>query len=191
MIKKIGIMGAHGTGKTTLANNLADEFDQFTYVKVLDEAARLCPFPVNEEMTLQSQKWLVARQIAGEHLADVADVVICDRTVLDPVVYAYWKAFQSSGDDRSKWFAWLSVVQPFAFNWMDTYDELYWCRPNGSAPVDDGFRALDPAFQLKIDCLFSLMIRSSGLIVRTVSDQGKAKGARGNNNIKLEDKNDG
>lgn len=183
MIKKIGIMGAHGAGKTTMANRLANEFDQFTYVKILDEAARLCPFPVNQQMTLQSQKWLVARQVAGEHLAEVADVVICDRTVLDPVVYARWAAFRvpvTEPDTRAAWFRWLSVVEPFAIDWMDTYDELIWCRPNGSAPVDDGFRATDPDFQAEIDSLFGLLVRSSGLLVRTVVDQGKAGGAREN-----------
>ena len=178
MIKKIGVMGAHGTGKTTLVKYLAGEFHPHFYVRVIDEVARTCPFPINKEMSLQSQRWMVARQIALEHLAEVARVVICDRTVLDPVVYAYWKAFSVPIDERSAWFKWLAVVEPFVVAWMDTYDEIIWCRPNGDLPAADGVRDPDPAFQTEIDSLFGLFIQSNGLLVRLGAELREGRGAR-------------
>ncbi len=159
-MKKIGIFGAHGTGKTTLANDLANEYDPWIQVTLIQEIARECPYPVNQEMTIQSQHWILLEQCCAEQRAQMqgADVAICDRTVLDPIVYAIWAAQQippRRSDTLQDWRHWLAVFMPMVLNWMNNYyDELYFCRPDGTPPAADGFRATDPDFQRAIDNLF-------------------------------------
>jgi nicotinamide riboside kinase len=166
-MKKIGIMGTHGTGKTTLANNLANEYSEFSTIEMITETVRECPFPVNQGMTEQSQRWILGQQVCRETIAARlnADIIICDRTVLDPIVYAVWASAQEKiPEKRRDWCAWLSVAVPFMLRWMRSYDELYWLRPDGGGlPVDDGFRDIDPVFRRSIDRCFKVMVRAHGI----------------------------
>jgi thymidylate kinase len=68
--------GTHGVGKTTLC------------VDIVNEVARRCPLPMNEETTLDAQSCMRHSQIA-EKIEAGADyeVVVCDRSVLDHCTY--------------------------------------------------------------------------------------------------------
>lgn len=157
---KIGIMGAHCTGKSSLAAEIALRLgdDKTT---LLSEGARQCPFPVNQGMSVKSQRWLLARQISMEHGAGNDGLVVCDRTVLDPVVYAIWM-LEKTNSGALVWF--LDAAVPFVLDWFRAeYDLVLWCRPDGSPMVADGFRDTDPEFQVKIDAIFERMIDGYGL----------------------------
>ena len=53
---KVAFIGTHGVGKTTLAYGLAMRLKQLgANVGFLEEVARRCPFPINEETSLQAQ----------------------------------------------------------------------------------------------------------------------------------------
>lgn len=84
---KIGIMGAHCTGKSSLADEILGRIGPGEKSVLLSEGARQCPFAVNQSMSIKSQRWLLARQISMEHAAGNNELVVCDRTVLDPIVY--------------------------------------------------------------------------------------------------------
>jgi nicotinamide riboside kinase len=151
---KIGIMGAHGCGKTTLARELADFYKDDCLL--LSEGARECPFPINQGMSLKSQRWLLARQISMEHYAGCDRHIICDRTVMDPIVYATWMMEVTNNKEFVKF---LASAVPFALDWFRTeYDLVVWCRPDGREISDDGFRDLDPDFQRRIDDIFGRML---------------------------------
>lgn len=171
---KIGIMGAQGTGKTTLAKCLWKKLGGEKHVwgapRLIKETARECPHPVNRDMTVASQQWIMAKQMAKE--ADLSVFVdkpgfhiICDRTVLDPVVYAFYmadKMFSEYCTTPQNGFlkaamafgAFVTAAFPLALYWLLSYDHIYWCRPNGRLPENDGFRDVDRDFQMAVDNIF-------------------------------------
>ena len=143
---KIGIMGTHGTGKSTLALKLAAELKaQFPgeNVWLVPEIVRECPYPVNKDTSEIAQQWLWHMQFVRELEAQGrAEIVICDRTVLDSLAYAEFAGFITHAHDR----IWDAV------NWMETYDTVYFLRPDSTSPIaDDGFRSTDRDFQMAID----------------------------------------
>jgi nicotinamide riboside kinase len=157
---KIGIMGSHGTGKSGLAAEIAARIGDEKTV-VLSEGARQCPFPVNQSMSIKSQRWLLARQLSMEHYAGNDNLVVCDRTVLDPIVYAIWMLEKTNNGALVRF---LDAAVPFALDWYRSeYDLVLWCRPDGSPLVADGFRDTDPEFQVKIDAIFERLVDGYGL----------------------------
>lgn len=156
---KIGIMGAHGCGKTSLAGELARYYGEECLL--LSEGARECPWPINQAMSLKSQRWLLGRQIAMEHLAGWDRHVVCDRTILDPIVYTTW---MMEVTNNKEFVQFLAASVPFALEWFKAeYDLVVWCRPDGREVADDGFRDLDPEFQQRIDAIFGRMVDGWGL----------------------------
>lgn len=155
---KIGIMGTHGSGKTKMAEWLSEHYG--TQAMLLGEGARHCPYPINKKMSLKSQKWILARQISMEHQADDVPVVVCDRTVLDPIVYAIW---MMEATNSREFVRFLSAATPFVLDWFNSYDLVIWCRPQRWAPEQDGVRDTDPVFQRWIDAIFERMIEGYDL----------------------------
>jgi len=52
--------------------------------------ARLCPLPINEETTMDAQKWILLNQIAQENTIDhTGKVLITDRSTIDNFAYMY------------------------------------------------------------------------------------------------------
>jgi len=149
LIKHIGIMGAHGTGKTTLLNDLAVK--QACYLQGGDglkvarvsEVARRCPYPVNRDTSEPAQAWIFHAQIMAELQARTqGDVVLCDRTVFDSLAYAEAAGFKDL----------VKACMPEALRHAETYYyQIIFCRPTHGFLVDDGFRDTDPAFQVDID----------------------------------------
>lgn len=88
--KIISISGTHGTGKSTLAYSLCTRLKHIgKNVRVLDEIARKCPFPINQEGTRQSQVWMICEQIVCEMelIKQGYDYIIVDRSIMDPYAY--------------------------------------------------------------------------------------------------------
>lgn len=155
-MKKIGIMGTHGVGKTTLALQLAArEKINLPYLRVdiLTGVARSCPLPINNDATPASQAWMYHRRIEKEiELSERVNVLVCDRTVLDVCAYSDRLGFLDNN------------YLVMALNWMGTYHEIYWVRPNGP-PVDDGVRDVDLQFQADIDSALARWISAFNINV--------------------------
>lgn len=156
---KIGIMGTHGAGKTTYAGELAAKLRKRfpdSSVGVLHEIARTCPFSLNKKSSVEAQMWLYHSQVAAEiEMADKYDILVCDRTVLDTVVYGHHAGFGE----------FVGEYLYTALSHLDTYDFLYWMQA-AFKPVDDGFRDPDPAFQDAIDSIFTEWINDYGINVK-------------------------
>lgn len=142
---KIGITGTHGAGKTTLALSLAAMMKTFfpeLKIGVASETARECPWPVNRETSENAQTWIFHRQVLKELEASGRnDILVCDRTILDNLAYAYQAGMYSL----------VKRLHPTALDWLRSYRVLLWTRPGDREPVDDGFRDTDRNFQLQID----------------------------------------
>jgi hypothetical protein len=156
---KIGIMGTHGVGKSTMALNWASIYKQANpgdSVGILPEIARTCPFPINEGMTEDSQTWIFHAQIKAEQeCAAIYDTLVCDRTAIDCMAYAMFANLER----------WVGLHLPLAMHWADTYDQIIWMRPrhDNDYPADDGFRSTSRSFQVLVDLYLERIVEKYSL----------------------------
>ncbi|MFO7566970.1 MAG: ATP-binding protein [Enhygromyxa sp.] len=137
---KIGFIGTHGVGKTTLCYGLAARLKACDVVlDIVHEVARRCPLPINEQTSLAAQSWILHTQISDELIAAARHpVVICDRSVLDNYVYLLLAGGRSPAiDGLIDW-------------WLQSYSRLIYV-PIVAAPLADGMRSTDLAFQRAVD----------------------------------------
>ncbi len=144
---KVAFVGTHGVGKTTLCFDLAAQLKRLDLgVDIVKEIARRCPLPINEDSTLDAQRWILHSQIAEEiEAAADYEVVICDRSVLDN--YAYLVARVGRRPE----------LEPLVREWVRGYDALFKV-PVLAAPTFDGKRAVSVTFQQEIDTIIDELL---------------------------------
>ena len=150
---KVAIVGTHCVGKTTLASKFAAEVTRRGAIaEIVPEVARECPLPVNEEAPREAFYWILARQLQLEvEKSTHADILICDRSVVDNFIY-YVRRFGTAGEDAE-------ALHTFCKSWMKTYD-LIVRLPISFSLKDDEYRSLNIQFQREIDELFDLFVES-------------------------------
>ena len=136
---KVAFIGTHGVGKTTLCFELAALLKKRDkVVEMVREVARFCPLPINRDTTVAAQSWILHTEIAEELAAEnKAEIVICDRSVLDNYCYLLQTGKHPQLEPLVKW-------------WTDTYDLLIKVPIVGSLQYD-GLRDVDSAFQKAVD----------------------------------------
>lgn len=156
---KYAVMGTHGVGKTTLATALRTALkikNPGLRVSVAPELARICPFPLNENMTVASQQWIFNTQIKMElEYERITDILVCDRTIIDGLAYATYGGF----------FDFVRAHTRIAMDWFKSYDKVYWIRPQGHDIFKDDFRSTDADFQVAVDQYFKEMVEDFDLDV--------------------------
>ncbi len=171
---KIAIIGTHGAGKTTLSYLMAAAYKKIgTNVKIVQEVARSCPYPLNEGMSREACLWIYHEHVKKELDAiQKHDIVICDRSALDSFMYA--KA-QNCYDytDRG-----INLCFESASHWMKTYDQIIYVKPGKIKPMEDGVRSVDLEFQRRVAEQFnewflnnSTVIKSAELDADAIFDQ--------------------
>lgn len=153
---KIAVIGTHGIGKTTFITQLYTYCVQIgSNVRLIHEVARDCPLGINECFSQESATWIMTTQIARELEAKArgADVVLCDRSAIDPIMYLHAK-FGHNHDDTS------FCMSELAYAWLATYDVLIYLRPCQKPIIADGVRDTDTKFQIKVDEEFQVSIAS-------------------------------
>ena len=151
---KVALVGTHGVNKTTLAYELAGALKRRgRTVELLTEIARECPFPLNEQATREAYLWIISRQVQLElEKAPRADVLVCDRSVLDNFAY-YVRRYGSKGEQAE-------ALGSYCWSWMKTYDLLV-RLPIAQALAADGFRSTNQEFQREIDLICDELFEGS------------------------------
>ncbi len=136
---KIAFIGTHGVGKTTLCFELAALLKKRDrVVEMVREVARFCPLPINRETTVPAQSWILHTEIAEELVAESkAEIVICDRSVLDNYCYLLQAGRNPNLEPLVRW-------------WTTTY-QLLIKVPIVDTPTFDGLRDVDLTFQRAVD----------------------------------------
>jgi len=159
MIEKIGFTGVHGSGKTTRAKELRDQYrDLGKKVYVVDEVARSCPLTLR---TVEAQEWIWYAQITAEKRAmeqDV-DVIICDRTIMDNLMY-YREVIESMYglEGYSALMRWWDLYRE-AEAWMAHYTQVIRLPLNLEwLQAEDPIRPKDELYARRIDALFDRFV---------------------------------
>lgn len=151
-MKKIGITGTHGVGKTTLAFKLASKYKSQNpklNINLLPDVARFCPFPINEITKIESQMWIYHKQMVMELEQSIrSDILICDRTILDNL--AYTRNASLTRDVAFELIINNNIKQ--AIEWLKTYDQIYFLRPTHEL-MSDGVRSNNLKFREEIDLI--------------------------------------
>lgn len=150
---KLGIIGSHGTGKSTLSMFLA------AYARLrgkncvnTSEVARDCPFPINDGFGVDGAQWIIHTQIQRELKAKASgyDDIFCDRSSIDPIMYL--KALNIPEQEYLD-------LKDHAEKWLDTYDMILCCNVDYSIPIfKDGVRHTDNGFRRDVEKQFRIFI---------------------------------
>ena len=138
---KIAIIGAQGVGKTTLAKQINKKYPDF---KILPEAARLAKeagHNLDHTATVETEHWLIAKQIELENTEESAWVA--DRCSIDLLAYIH---HLFSEENSLIEFANKTLVPRFS-----NYDLVIYLPSGQFAIEDDGLRTTDIKFQREID----------------------------------------
>ncbi|MHA1266160.1 MAG: AAA family ATPase [Candidatus Helarchaeota archaeon] len=172
---KLGLLGTHGTGKTTLGFTVCSRLKARHYiVEFIAEIARTVPtsLTVNQGTNFGTQYWILNTQINKEILAQLRQpqMLVTDRTVLDNFAYAYRAANvgQISPED-------LAVLELKCRHWMATYDFLFYTPIPSRSIEQDGFRATDRAFQKEIDHIIQQLIQEWALSVVPIEGDNETR----------------
>lgn len=137
---KIAITGAQGVGKTTLAQQINNEYPE---LEILPEAARLAQkegYKLDSSATVETEIWLINKQLELESLGDSW---VADRCTID--LFAYLKHLFSHENELVK-FAKKMLIPKF-----NSYDLVIYLPSGEFAIEDDGVRETNLKFQKDID----------------------------------------
>ena len=141
-MNKATLIGTHGIRKSTHCHGLIHYLKQRKInAELLGEVARKSPFPINEETTESSQRWILYNQLSKELEYELynPDILICDRASLDN--YSYFVEAFGRKDD-------LDILVK---NHMNSYDAIIRLPLNNEKIDADGVRSTNLDFQRRID----------------------------------------
>lgn len=150
----VGFIGPHSSRKTTLVYEVAAALKKKDIdVDIILEQWRKAFYrgmAINKKMTVAMQWFITAQQIKNEtelRQLGKADVVLCDRTVLDTIPYMYTKLKETERFRLSR--AILSYYNQFP------YDIVFYCDP--MELKKDRVRDTDPQWRSEVTEMFKML----------------------------------
>ena len=119
---KIALVGAHGSGKSTIISSVYSELKKDNVrVSLAPEVARSSLFLAAKEITPKMQMDLFGRQISSEMTnSRNCDILLCDRSLFDILMYT--KIFFQD-DDEAKLY--VQSMSSFCKYYSITYDHIF------------------------------------------------------------------
>lgn len=171
----IGVVGAQGTGKSTLSKALSERMG----VPLITEQARivaqemgisdLTEFRNNAplEEKVEFQKRALDRQIEAEN--SLLHGFVSDRTTIDNAAYWFcWNHALVSHEER------LEYLKKAHDHALKSYDFLIY-TPIEFEIVDDGFRETNKDYQAEVDFLVVTLLKGWGLTNRVLRASGSVE----------------
>jgi nicotinamide riboside kinase len=143
-MSRIAIVGSFSTGKTTLAEAVAEPLGLPLLPEVAREVAAL-GFKLDKDATPETETLIFLRQWRNEL---THSEFVSDRSLIDVMAYAGWVL---DNQPRRKEFAlWDECLAIAEYQLRSQYTHVFFL-PIEFGIVPDGLRPLDPAFQSDID----------------------------------------
>jgi deoxyadenosine/deoxycytidine kinase len=142
---KIAFVGSFSTGKTTLADLFAKEWDLPLLPEVAREVVKL-GFPLDMSATAETETLIFLKQWRAEA---VHDKFVADRSIYDVLAYADW-VMEHNDPDRKENHLWYESREIALLDLRARYDEVFYL-PIEFPIVLDGLRPDDTTFQSDID----------------------------------------
>ena len=144
MDRRIAIVGSFSTGKTTLAEALAERLDLPLLPEVAREVVEL-GFKLDKDATPETEALIFLRQYNNEL---GTEEFVGDRSLIDVMAYAGWVL---DNQERTKeMYLWDECLRLAERRLRRSYSHIFYL-PIEFPIVLDGLRPDDPAFQKDID----------------------------------------
>ena len=112
---RIGLSGTNWTGKSTTARLLAEQTPTASFDQVsLSKIGSGCPFPMQEDQTLDASRWMAERVQSILDSPVEAQIQLFDRTPIDILAFTRLAADQAGSDaDESVYNGIVDLLQHF------------------------------------------------------------------------------
>jgi hypothetical protein len=157
MGSKISLIGTHGTGKTTLLNELLNRYPKFlSQIDSYSDAGVLYKNKLLEVLDKNAlQLYFYARH---KYRVEINENLLTDRSVLDALCYAKYEYLY--GNLTLEMFTFL---EDESLKLLNRYDLLFWLRPEFELKGEEK-RPTDVVYQGVIDKIFEYYIVRSGKV---------------------------
>ena len=153
MDRRIAIVGSFSTGKTTLAEKLAEKLDLPLLPEVAREVVEL-GFKLDKDATPETETLIFLRQYNNELSTEE---FVGDRSLIDVMAYAGWVL---DNQQRTKeFYLWDECLKLAERRLRTSYSHVFYL-PIEFPIVLDGLRPDDPVFQKDIDERVLSLLRS-------------------------------
>ena len=169
MAVKIAFVGSFSTGKTTLANLFAREWDYPLLPEVARQVVEL-GFPLDQSATAETETLIFLKQLRAElsHERFVAD-----RSIYDVLAYADW-VMEHQDSARKENHLWYEAREIALLDLRARYDEVFYL-PVEFPIVLDGLRPDDPVFQADLDRRIRHLLQTADVSFHTLFGSVEAR----------------
>jgi len=143
---KIGFTGTHGTGKSTLAKRVAEEYS-LPLITGITRQLQEKGYPINEQGTLESQMCIASAQLASEI---AAATFVSDRTFIDQLAYATINGLPKE---------YLDLLRILTCRSLIDYDIIFYIPIQSFILEDDKIRSTDSAYRKAIDLQIQTLLK--------------------------------
>lgn len=166
---RVGFMGSHSTGKTTVAEEIVKSrlLPDSVFVPSTARKIAAAGYPANEQATEVSQILVTLSRIIDENTIASGNhaYTFSDRTPLDSLAYTFWQAehvWQMPGDSP-----YLTYSRALVLDHMTKYDHIFYFPVEWDL-VDDGFRSTDIKYRMEIGGLVKSLADFYGVRYHTM-----------------------
>jgi nicotinamide riboside kinase len=160
---KIAFVGSFSTGKTTLANLFAREWDYPLLPEVARQVVEL-GFPLDQSATAETEALIFLKQWRAEMSHER---FVADRSIYDVLAYADW-VMENQDGDRKENHLWYESREIATYDLRARYDHVFYL-PVEFPIVLDGLRPDDPAFQADIDRRIRHLLETADVSFHTLT----------------------
>ena len=165
---KVAFVGSFSTGKTTLANHFAREWDYPLLPEVAREVVEL-GFPLDQTATAETETLIFLKQWRAELLHDA---YVADRSIYDVLAYADW--VMENAEPRKENHLWLESRALATRDLRARYDFVFYL-PIEFPIVLDGLRPDDTEFQAEIDRRITQLLELHDVVHHTLTGSVEAR----------------
>lgn len=168
---RIGFLGSHSTGKTSVAEELTRSrlLGDMAFVPSTARKIGAAGYPINQLATPLSQFLVTVSRIVDEDTIAKGEhkYTVSDRTPLDSLAYTYWQANNVWNMDHED--PYITYSRELVLEHMHKYDFVFFF-PVTWGLVSDGVRSDDVKYRVEVGGLMKSLADFYGVQYHTVPD---------------------